>query len=100
MSLSLHQTTSLAAGYRKSLEGWSKAGIKNVEINDLMLDEFLKTDTLAAARALLKDLGLTVVSSSARQVDLYIPGATQVTALERVEETLRAIRVARSAADL
>ena len=47
-----------------------------------MLDEFLKTDTLAAARTLLKDLGLTVVSSSARQVDLYIPGATQVTSLE------------------
>jgi sugar phosphate isomerase/epimerase len=82
MSLSLHQTTSLGAGFRKSLEGWSKAGIKNVEINDLMLDEFLKTDTLAAARSLLKDLGLTVISSSARQVDLYIPGATQVTALE------------------
>jgi hypothetical protein len=82
MSLSLHQTTSLGAGFRKSLEGWSKAGIKNVEINDLMLDEFLKTDTLAAARTLLKDLGLTVVSSSARQVDLYIPGPTQVTALE------------------
>jgi len=82
MSLSLHQNTSLAAGYRKSLEGWSRAGIKNVEINDLMLDEFLKTDTLAAARTLLKDLGLTVVSSSARQVDLWIPGATQVTSLE------------------
>ena len=82
MSLSMHQTTSLAAGFRKSLEGWSRAGIKNVEINDLMLDEFLKTDTLAAARTLIKDLGQTVISSSARQVDLYIPGPTQVTALE------------------
>jgi len=37
MSLSLHQNTSLAAGYRKSLEGWSRAGIKNVEITDRML---------------------------------------------------------------
>ena len=49
MSLSLHQTTSLGAGFRKSLEGWSRAGVKNVEINDLMLDEFLKTDSAGAA---------------------------------------------------
>jgi 2-keto-myo-inositol isomerase len=82
MSLSLHQNTSLAAGYRKSLEGWSKAGIKNVEITDRMLDDFLKTDTLAAARSLVKDLGLTMVSCAAVQPDLWIPGATQVTSLE------------------
>ena len=45
MTLSIHQNTSRAAGYRKSLEGWAKAGIKFVEITDVMLDEFLKTDT-------------------------------------------------------
>src|SRR5579862_3631450 len=82
MSLSLHQNTSLAAGYRKSLEGWAKAGIKNVEITDRMLDDFLKTDTLAAARAVVKDLGLNLVSCAAVQPDLWIPGATQVTSLE------------------
>ncbi len=74
MSLSLHQNTSLAAGYRKSLEGWAKAGIKNVEITDRMLDDFLKTDTLAAARSVIKDLGLTVVSCAAVGPDLWIPG--------------------------
>ena len=82
MSLCLHQNTSLAAGYRKSLEGWSKAGIKNVEITDRMLDDFLKTDTLAAAQSVIKDLGLTLVSCAAAQPDLWIPGATQVTSLE------------------
>src|SRR5579872_683084 len=82
MSLCLHQNTSQAAGYRKSLEGWSKAGIKNVEITDRMLDDFLKTDTLAAANRVVKDLGLTVVSCSGGQPDLFIPGATQVTSLE------------------
>jgi len=82
MSLSLHQNTSLAAGYRKSLEGWSKAGIKNVEITDRLLDDFLKTDTLAAARGVVKDLGLSVVSCAAVQPDLWIPGSTQVTSLE------------------
>jgi hypothetical protein len=34
MTLSIHQNTSRAAGYRKSLEGWAKAGIKFVEITD------------------------------------------------------------------
>ena len=32
MSLAIHQNTSAAAGYRASLEGWARAGIKNVEI--------------------------------------------------------------------
>ena len=31
MTLSMHQFTSAGAGYRKSLEGWAKAGIRNVE---------------------------------------------------------------------
>src|ERR1700704_3674376 len=44
MSLCIHQNTSMAAGYRKSLEGWAKAGVKNVEITDRLLDDFLKTD--------------------------------------------------------
>src|ERR1700692_704906 len=74
MSLSLHQDPSLAAGYRKSLGGWLKAGIKNVEITDRMLDDCLKTDTLAAARTVVKDLGLSVVSCAAVQPDLWIPG--------------------------
>ena len=82
MSLCLHQNTSLAAGYRKSLEGWARAGIKNVELTDRMLDDFLKTDTLSAARSLVKDLGLTVVSCAAVQPDLWIPGATRMPSLE------------------
>ena len=40
MVLSIHQTTSQRAGYRKILEGWAKAGIKNVEITDRVLDDF------------------------------------------------------------
>jgi len=82
MSLSMHQNTSLAAGYRKSLEGWAKAGVKNVEITDRMLDDFLKTDSLDAAPRLVKDLGLKVVSCAAVQPDLWIPGPTQAASLE------------------
>ena len=53
MTLALHQNTSAAAGYRKSLEGWARAGIKNVEIVAGLLDDFLKTDSLEAARRVL-----------------------------------------------
>ncbi len=44
MTLAIHQNTSSGAGYRKSLEGWSRAGIKHVEITAALLDDFLKTD--------------------------------------------------------
>ena len=71
MTLCLHQNTSSGAGFRKSLEGWAKAGIKNVELNDRLLAEFLKTDSLAAARRLLGDLGLTPVCGAAVQPDFW-----------------------------
>src|SRR6516225_6066657 len=82
MTLCLHQNTSRAAGYRKSLEGWAKAGIKHVEITDNMLDDFLKTDTLPAAKKVLTDLGLTPVSSAAVLQDLWIPGPAHAMSLE------------------
>ncbi len=50
MTLALHQNTSNAAGYRKSLEGWARAGIKDVEITNVLLDDFLKIEDLAAAK--------------------------------------------------
>ena len=82
MTLSIHQNTSRAAGYRKSLEGWAKAGIKFVEITDVLLDEFLKTDTVAAAKRLITDLGLTPVSSAAVLPDIWIPGDARAASLE------------------
>ena len=82
MTLCLHQNTSRAAGYRKSLEGWAKAGIKHVELTDNMLEDFLKTDTLPAAKKVLTDLGLTPVSSAAVLPDLWIPGPAHATSLE------------------
>jgi sugar phosphate isomerase/epimerase len=82
MTLSIHQNTSRAAGYKKSLEGWAKAGIKNVELTDNMLDEFLKTDNIAAAKRVLTDLGLTPVSSAAVLPDLWIPRPGRMASLE------------------
>lgn len=82
MALSLHQNTSVAAGYRKSLEGWAKAGIKNVELTDRLLDEFLKTDDLAAARRVVTDLGLTPVSCASVLPDFWIPNPNRAAAME------------------
>ena len=52
MLLAIHQNTSRAAGFRGSLEGWARAGIQYVELNDAMLRGFLESDTLAGARSL------------------------------------------------
>src|SRR5262245_18885154 len=82
MTLSIHQNTSRAAGYRKSLEGWAKAGIKFVEITDVLLDEFLKGDTIAAAKRVITDLGLTPVSSAAVLPAIWIPVYARAAARE------------------
>ena len=63
MLLAIHQNTSRAAGFRGSLEGWARAGIRYVELSDGLLDGFLERDSLAAAGRVLADLGLTPVSA-------------------------------------
>lgn len=73
MTLSMHQYTSAGAGYVKSLEGWAQAGIKQVEPISGLLDDFLKTETLAKARRVLTDNGLTVVSAAAGVMGLWEP---------------------------
>jgi len=82
MVLSIHQNTSRAAGYRGSLEGWAKAGIKYVEITDASLDGFLMNDSIAAAKRVLTDNGLTPVSSAAVLPDVWIPGPARAASLE------------------
>lgn len=82
MTLALHQNTSAAAGFRGSLEGWARAGIREVELTDVALDDFLARESIAAARRLLDDLGLTPVSAAAVLPDLWIPGPERVVSLD------------------
>lgn len=82
MQLAMHQGTSRAAGFRGSLEGWARAGIRLVEITDVALDGFLAGDTLAGARLLLGDLGLSPVSAAAVLPDVWIPGPERAQSLE------------------
>src|SRR4051794_30136298 len=73
MTLSMHQFTSAGAGYRKSLEGWAKAGIRNAEPAANLLDDHLKTDTLASAKRVLTDNGLRIVSGAVGVTGLWEP---------------------------
>jgi 4-hydroxyphenylpyruvate dioxygenase len=82
MTLAIHQNTSAAAGYRGSLEGWARAGIKQVELTNTLLDEFLKTDPLPAARRVFTDLGLTPVSGACGVVGLWEPTPKRAAALD------------------
>ncbi len=82
MLLSIHQNTSRAAGYRGSLEGWARAGIRYVELNDRVLDRFLEKDTLPAAGRVLTNLGLTPVSAAAVLPDVWIPGPARAVSLK------------------
>lgn len=75
MTLSMHQFSSAGAGYRKSLEGWARAGIRQVEPAAELLDDFLKTETLASAKRVLTDNGLTIVSGAAGVTGLWEPNA-------------------------
>jgi len=74
MALCMHQNTSREAGFRGSLEGWSRAGIRFVELSDRLLDGWLETDTIAGARTLLGDLGLQPVAGAAVIPDVWIVG--------------------------
>ena len=98
MTLAIHQNTSAGAGYRKSLEGWARAGIKYVELTPGALDEFLKSDTLPAARRVLSDLGLTPVCCACGS-GVWEPHPARAAALENVKkrcELLAALGVPRT----
>jgi sugar phosphate isomerase/epimerase len=62
-SLCIHQTTSAGSGYRRSLEGYARAGIRHVEVIPPMVDEFVRAQGMPAARRVLADLGMKAVSS-------------------------------------
>ena len=88
MVLCIHSNTSAAAGYRRALEGWAKAGITNVELNAAFVDDFVKTDTLDGARKVLADNGLTLVSGAVGAVGLLEPNPNRAEALDSLKRRL------------
>ena len=83
MLLSIHQNTSRGAGFQGSLEGWARAGIRYVELNDGLLQTFLESNSLAAAGRVLTDNGLTPVCGVSGGADMWIPGPERAASLDR-----------------
>jgi sugar phosphate isomerase/epimerase len=88
MTLCLHTNTSSGAGYRRALEGWAKAGIRNVELNAALVDDFLKSDTMDAARRVLTDNGLTAVHGAVTVNGLLEPNPNHAAAIESLKKRL------------
>jgi 4-hydroxyphenylpyruvate dioxygenase len=88
MALCIHTNTSHAAGYRGALEGWAKAGIRNVELNAGLVDEFLETDTLEGARNVLTDNGLTAVHGAVSVRGLLAPNPNHADAIDNLKRRL------------
>ena len=86
MTLSIHQNTSAASGYRKSIEGWARAGIRDVEITAALLDDFLKTDSIGAAGRVLTDNGVTPVSCACGVANLWEPNPNHGAALDALKK--------------
>jgi sugar phosphate isomerase/epimerase len=85
MQLCMHMTTTVAAGFRGSLEGWARAGIKYCEFTSSAVDAFLKSEDVAAARRLIADLGLTPVSCGS-VVGLWEPNPKRAAALDSLKQ--------------
>jgi 2-keto-myo-inositol isomerase len=88
MQLCIHTNTSSAAGYRGALEGWARAGIRHVELNANLVDEFLQTDTLAGARAVLDDNDLTAVHGAVSVDGLIAPNPDHASSIDNLKRRL------------
>src|SRR5262249_41332371 len=60
----MHEVSSNTFDFRTAMEGYSKAGIRGVEVVLAKAREFADKESPAAARRLLDDLGLKAVSAS------------------------------------
>jgi len=87
MRLCIHTNTSSAAGYRAALEGWAKAGIREVELATTLIEPFLKTDSLDAAKRVLTDNGLTPVHASVPG-NLLEPGPDRAAVYDALKKRL------------
>ncbi len=79
--VSMHQISSAGHDFRTAVEGWARAGIKFVEPDLVKAREFEQSQGRGAAKRLLNDLGLTVVSSS-NQLFLEESGPRRAQAIE------------------
>ena len=79
----MHEATSTSFDFRPAMEGYSRAGIRAVEVMLTKAREFADKNSVASAKRLLDDLGLRVVSTS-NQLGLAEPSATRPKNLEEL----------------
>jgi sugar phosphate isomerase/epimerase len=79
----VHEATSTNFDYRTAMEGYSRAGIRAVEVMLTKAREFADKSSVASARRLLDDLGLRPVSTS-NQLGLVEPNPARAKNLEEL----------------
>ena len=79
----MHQATSTPFDFRAAMEGYSRAGIRAVEVMLTKVREFADKNSVGAARRLLDDLGLRPVSTS-NQLGLVEPNPARANNLEEL----------------
>ncbi len=84
----IHETSSDGFDFKTAMEGYSKAGIKAVEPTLVKVQEFAQKDSVAAAKRLLDDMGLKVVSCAAGVLGLVEPSPTRAKSLEDLKPRL------------
>lgn len=77
----MHEASSSGFDFRTAMEGYSRAGIRAVEVDLNKVREFTERNSVAAAVRLLGDLGLEPVSSS-NQLFLEESGPRRAAAVE------------------
>src|SRR5690349_4356831 len=87
MQLCMHQTTTVCAGFRRSVEGYAKAGFQYVELSPALVREFAAKEGLPAAKRLLSDLNLKVAASGGGR-GIAEPGPGRAKALEDLKATV------------
>src|SRR5882724_8213573 len=64
MFVSIHQASTASFDFKTSCEGIAKAGVRAVEVDIAKVQQFAQTESRAAAKRLMDDLGLKPVSTS------------------------------------
>jgi sugar phosphate isomerase/epimerase len=79
----MHEATSTPFDFRAAMEGYSRAGVRAVEVMLTKVREFSEKNSVAAARRVLDDLGLRAVSTS-NQLGLAEPNPARSKNLEEL----------------
>lgn len=89
LRLAMNQATSMNADFRAAMEGYARAGFRYVEPWISKIDEFAARESLAVARRILGDTGLTPVAACAQGgIVEPLPAAEQAKNFDQLKHKL------------